>query len=176
MELNQSLHWSLLDHEIMPEKGSNRICTWIVWCQIIHLSWFTKTKSCTFYQTQIAEATTYSANTIKAALTLLLDKGMIRCIKPYQRKGSTAGIYGLTPASIRIAQKLYQKQSSILACVPRLESQPPSPLLTQHPRTRSKGTLVSVTLGRRIVLSMASIMHPPQHQPTLQQSAHASRS
>lgn len=115
MELNQSLHWSLLDHEIMPEKGSNRICTWIVWCQIIHLSWFTKTKSCTFYQTQIAEATTYSANTIKAALTLLLDKGMIRCIKPYQRKGSTAGIYGLTPASIRIAQKLYQKQSSAVS-------------------------------------------------------------
>ena len=122
MDLNQSVHWSLLDHEIMPEKGSNRICTWIVWCQIIHLSWFTKTKSCTFYQTQIAEATTYSANTVKAALTLLLDKGMIRCIKPYQRKGSKAGIYGLTPASIRIAQKLYQKQSSAVSASDRVNN------------------------------------------------------
>jgi len=110
MNINHSLHYSLLDHEIIPKKGSNRICTWLVWCQILHLSWFTKSKSCTFYQGQFATATTYSPNTVRAALKLLLDKKMIKCIIPYQRQTNQAAVYGLTQASIRECANLYQRE------------------------------------------------------------------
>ena len=111
MNINHALHYSLLDHKVMPKKGSNRICTWLVLNQIIHLSWFTKSKSCTFYQTQFATATTYSTTTVRAALRLLLDEGMIKEIRPYQRATNQAAVYGLTQASIRECAKLYQRDS-----------------------------------------------------------------
>ncbi len=115
MNINHTLHYSLLDHEVIPKKGSNRICTWLVLNQIIHLSWFTKSRTCTFYQTQFATATTYSPNTVRAALRLLVDKGMIKQIRPYQRATNQAAVYGLTQASIRECKKLYQKHSKAVS-------------------------------------------------------------
>ncbi len=110
MNINHALHYSLLDHEVIPKKGSNRICTWLVFNHIIHLSWFTKSRTCTFYQTQFALSTTYSPNTVRAALRLLLDAKLIKLIRPYQRATNQAAVYGLTQASIRECAKLYQRE------------------------------------------------------------------
>ena len=76
MNINHAVHWSLLDHEVIPTKGSNRVCTWLVWSQIIHICWFTQSKICKFYQGQFAVASSYSPNTVKRALKLLQEKGL----------------------------------------------------------------------------------------------------
>ena len=110
MKINYNVHHILLTHDVLKDlKGKPLLVTWLAWCQIMHLAYFTKNKSCAFYQKQFSEDLGVSQNTTRAALKHLMSKGMIKCVVPYQRKTNSPGTYILTQACIRIASNLYQK-------------------------------------------------------------------
>ncbi len=60
---------------------------------IRHMTRFAKAHSCTFYSTKFAHDMGVKPATVSWCIKLLLAKGEIICIKPYQRKGNQPAIY-----------------------------------------------------------------------------------
>jgi len=108
MNINYSVHHSLLDHEIIKElKGNKKRITWQVWCMIMHLSHHTQSKSCTFYQRQFASDMGYGQQHVREAVKHLLKHKMIKQLVPYCRKTQTGAVYTMDTACVQIAIKLY---------------------------------------------------------------------
>ncbi len=115
MRINYSVHHELLDHEIIKDlKGGKKRIAWQVLCMIMHISYHTKDKSCTFYQRQWADDMGYGQQHVREALKYLMKHKMIKMLIPYSRKNQTAAVYTMDTGCIQIANKLYNKKQQKL--------------------------------------------------------------
>jgi hypothetical protein len=116
MKINYNINHELLTHDALKDlKGKQLLVTWLVWSQIMHICWHTKSKTCEFYQGQFSEDLKISDNTTKAALTHLINLDLIKCVRQYSQKGLLPGMYVLTQSSIRPMQKQYQKANKAVS-------------------------------------------------------------
>lgn len=110
MNLNYNIHHKLATHEVLSDlNGKPHMITWIAWCQIIHVCWFTKSKTCAFRQGDFSRDLKTSQRITRDSLKFLVDKGMIKCQFPYQKSTKTPGIYVMTNECMKIARTLYPK-------------------------------------------------------------------
>lgn len=118
MRINYSVHHELLDHEIIKDlKGGKKRIAWQVLCMIMHISYHTKDKSCTFYQRQWADDMGYGQQHVREALKYLMKHKMIKMLIPYSRKNQTAAVYTMDTGCVQIANKLYTKSSKAVSQV-----------------------------------------------------------
>lgn len=112
MNINYNVNHRLFEHEILKDlKNKPRIITWLVWSQIMWLAYHTKNQTCQFRQGDFSRDLGIGQGTTRQALDYLVEKGMIKCVFPYQSKTMTPAVYALTTACIRIMQNLYQKST-----------------------------------------------------------------
>ena len=89
-------------------KSTSKIAFLLTLSQIAH---FSKSEGhCDFRVRKMVDDTGISRATFNKTLKLLQDAGYIKCIRPYQRKGSLPGRY-LATASITKALKQYNKST-----------------------------------------------------------------
>ena len=110
MTINYTVHHKLLSHPCLEGLANKPlVITWIIWCQIIHLSYYSKDGRMTFRQGNFVKDLKIGHSTAKAALNHLMEQGMIKCITRPQYKTNEAGVYEPSTACIRISQNLYQE-------------------------------------------------------------------
>ena len=108
MKVNHTVHYSLLDHEILQDlKGIRKIVTWLLWCKVIHLTRFSG--KAVIQQTQMAKQFKTHQRQIQAALEILTGHKMIKCIQKPQYSKGIAGEYITDTACIQLVQSLYPK-------------------------------------------------------------------
>ena len=93
--MNYSLDHKLLEDDyILTLKGSVRHISWVALCQIVHFTKHSKDKHyCDFRVRAMAEAWNCKAGTIKIALEGLMEAGLIKRTRLYQRNGKIPARY-----------------------------------------------------------------------------------
>lgn len=108
MKVNHTVHYSLLDHDILNDlKGIRKIVTWLLWCKVIHLTKFTG--KAVIQQTQMAQSFKTHQRQIQAAVEHLTKHRMIKCLQTPQYSKGIAGEYITDTACIQLLQSLYPK-------------------------------------------------------------------
>ena len=111
---NHSVHYILLDHEILKGlKGRQLMTTWLVWCYIIHWQW--TSGSCVLPQTKLSKAWKCHNSYIKFAVDYLTKHKMIKCIEKPSYKHGKSGVYKIATACIEIYKNLYRNHGKPVA-------------------------------------------------------------
>lgn len=94
MRLNYSIDHRLLASPVFEGvRGNERRALLITLSVIVHFTKNTKIGQCQFYQKQMALDWDMSERYFRDALRKLQKIGYIKCIKPYDRKSLTPGVY-----------------------------------------------------------------------------------
>jgi DNA-binding Lrp family transcriptional regulator len=105
--MNYSLDHNLLQHPKLQEiKGSKRRMAWIIWCATIHFTKNAKDNKFILSQGKFAKDFGVKDNTVKEAIAFLVDNGLIKRVKLYQRKGNQSAHY-VDPRYSPMGKKVY---------------------------------------------------------------------
>ena len=122
MNINYNINHKLLQLEIFKDlKGHQKRAVLITLSCIAHFDINTK-GGCQFYKGQMAQDWDMSIRYFGYATKLLLDKGIITDIKPYDRKTQSGAIYALSIGYRRHYTKLYSSRHKAIDATTRVNN------------------------------------------------------